>query len=99
KLLRMDRSNFSVNDSQQSEDFSKPYERRQGKVVEIPFRVTDAIGPAGSINSCTDDMVQWLRVNLGAGRLGDKEAIALDTIAHMHRLQMAFEEDVTFPES
>jgi CubicO group peptidase (beta-lactamase class C family) len=99
KPLGMDRSNFSVIESQRSNDYSKPHERRQGNVVEIPFRVIDAAGPAGSINSCTDDMLQWLLVNLNAGRLGDNEIVSSDTIGRMHSVQMAMPEAAMFPES
>ena len=99
KPLGMDRSNFSVHDSQASDDYSKPYERRQGKVVEIPFRTLDAAGPAGSINSCTDDMAQWLAVNLGGGKLGDDQIISPDTMGRQTCVQMGLPEQALFPEA
>jgi CubicO group peptidase (beta-lactamase class C family) len=100
KPLGMDRTNFSVGEARRSDDFSKPYERRGSpKVIEIPFRQMDAAGPAGSICSCTDDMLHWLLVHLGSGRSGGNEVISSDTIARMHHIQMAHAEDTLFAES
>lgn len=98
KPLGMDQTNFSVGDSQRSDDFSKPYERREGNVVEIPYRVIDQAGPAGSINSTTTDMLAWVRTNL-AREQGESQVIAPDTLRRMQSPQMVFPEDLTFPET
>jgi CubicO group peptidase (beta-lactamase class C family) len=98
KPLSMDETNFSVGVSQRSEDYSKPYERREGSVVEIPFRVIDQAGPAGSINSTTTDMLAWVRTNLALGESQD-QVIAHDTLRKMQSPQMVFPEDLTFPET
>lgn len=98
KPLGMDHTNFSVYDSQRSEDFSKPYERRQGSVVEIPFRVIDSAGPAGSINSCTTDMLAWIQTNLNQGNSGESPVIRQDTLRRMQSPQMVVDEGTTFPE-
>lgn len=63
--LGMTRSNFSVVDSQADADHARPYQGSGEDVHEVPFRNIDAMGPAGSINSCADDMVRWLLENLG----------------------------------
>lgn len=98
KPLGMDRTNFSVFVSQRDDNFSKPYERRGEAVVEIPFRVIDHTGPAGSINSSTTDMIAWLRVNLNGGRAGDAQVIAPETLRAMQSPQMVYPESRTFPE-
>lgn len=98
KPLGMDHTNLSVNDSQSSENFSKPYERRDGKVVEIPFRPIDTGGPAGSINSCTVDMLQWLLVNLSAEGPHETDVISPETLGQMQHLHMVMDEDTTFAE-
>ncbi len=49
--LGMRSSNFSVLDSQKSDDFARPYDEQEGKVRVIPFRDITNVGPAGSINS------------------------------------------------
>lgn len=80
KPLGMDNTNFSVAEMTRSENHSKPHERRDGSVTEIPFRVIDSTGPAGSINSSTNEMLQWLKVNLNGGKLGEDEVISPATI-------------------
>jgi CubicO group peptidase (beta-lactamase class C family) len=99
KPLGMDRTNFSIEDVQRSDDFSKPHERRDGAVVEIPFRPFDQAGPAGSINSCADDMTEWLRANLGLSAPGGGEVVSDATRAQVHRPHVTIPEDRTFPES
>lgn len=98
KPIGMERTNFSVEDVLRADDFSKPHERRGGSVVEIPFREFDQVGPAGSINSCADEMLAWLRVHLTGGKAGETAVITPDSIARMHMPQMVIPEDRTFPE-
>lgn len=88
KPLGMDDTNFRVSDMTRSDNFSKPHERRGETVVEVPYRVIDQTGPAGSINSSTTDMLNWVRVNLGGGKLGDSEVISPATVRRMHSAQM-----------
>lgn len=89
KPLGMDRSNFSVNDSQKDPDFAYPYEEKDDIVKRMNFRNIDQVGPAGSINSCVDDMTKWLRVQLGEGKLGGKRIIGEAALKEIHTPQMA----------
>ena len=44
--LEMTGLNFSVKDSQKTADFAKPYDDRDDRIVEIPFRdITNAVRP------------------------------------------------------
>ncbi len=95
KPLGMDRTNFSVTEVQMSDDFSHPHERRDGRIVRIPFRDMGQVGPAGSINSTVGDMLGWLRANLG----GEPDVISPATLGHVHMPQITIPEDKTFPES
>jgi CubicO group peptidase (beta-lactamase class C family) len=83
--LGMSRSNFSVDVSQKDADHARPYLLDDDEVREVAFRNLDTIGPAGSINSCASDMVQWLLANLGHG--GD--IISDETLQELHTPQMA----------
>ena len=49
--LGMERSNFSVLDSQQDDDHALPYLEKDDEVRKIAFRAINVMGPAGSINS------------------------------------------------
>jgi hypothetical protein len=47
----------------------------EGAIKLIPYRNIDAIGPAGSINSCANDMANWLMTWINNGKFNDKEII------------------------
>jgi len=81
--LGMTRSNFSVEDSKKDDDHARPYIYRDKKIQAIPFRNIDNIGPAGSINSCANDMSRWLLVHLG-GRIDGRQVLNPSTLADLH---------------
>ena len=66
--LGMSNSNFSVNDSQKSSDYSLPYTVVKEEIKEIPFRNIDQIGPAGSINSNVEDMAKYVMMHMAKGK-------------------------------
>jgi CubicO group peptidase (beta-lactamase class C family) len=74
--LGMTSSNFSVEDSKKSDDYSLPYQKKEGKVEEIPFRNIDSVGPAGSINSNVNDMLKWVAFHLNKGKVGEKQVVS-----------------------
>jgi CubicO group peptidase (beta-lactamase class C family) len=74
--LGMASSNCSVEDSKKSDDYSLPYQRKEGKVEEVPFRNINNIGPAGSINSNVNDMLKWVQFHLNKGKVGDKQVVS-----------------------
>ncbi|KPK40056.1 MAG: hypothetical protein AMJ65_10940 [Phycisphaerae bacterium SG8_4] len=88
KPLGMERSNFSVADLKKADDFAQPYMALDGKPARVPFRSTDSIGPAGSINSNLEEMTKWLLFNLNCGKVGDKQLISRASLAEMHNPQM-----------
>ena len=92
--IGMKNSNFAVSESQKSRDFATPYTLKDKTAVDIPFRVIDAVGPAGSINSSVNDMAKWLLLNLGGGAIAGKRIVAARQVQDMHRPQMVIQ---TFP--
>jgi CubicO group peptidase (beta-lactamase class C family) len=96
--LGMERSNFSVLDSQKDADFAYPYREKDGKLERIPFRDISTIGPAGAINSTVNDMSRWLLVHLNAGRLGSTAIIQPQTLQDMHLAHMPTGETPEIPE-
>ena len=63
--LGMEHSNTSVLVSQADPDHALPYRLKDDALQQVAFRNLDAMGPAGSINSCADDLAGWLLANLG----------------------------------
>lgn len=56
KKLGMNSAQFSVEESQKSEDFAQPY---TGKTL-MPFKNITSVGPAGSVNASVADAVKWI---------------------------------------
>ncbi len=96
--LGMKRSNFSVEDSQKDADFALPYREREGKIEKIPFRNISNIGPAGSINSCVNEMSHWLLVHINGGKIEGEQIIGPQTIQDMHLAHMPTGGTPTIPE-
>jgi CubicO group peptidase (beta-lactamase class C family) len=96
--LGMSRTNFSVRASQASGNFAAPCHEKGGEVMEVPLTNIDAIGPAGSINSCAADMAQWLLLNLNKGRHGARQIISERAFREIHSPQMVVSEPLMHPE-
>ncbi|MFC2156551.1 serine hydrolase [Acidobacteriota bacterium] len=84
KSLKMDFSNFSPEEMQRTPDFSKPYMTFTGSPIEIPFRNTTALGPAGSINSNIVEMAHWVQMQLDGGRWGRQQIISSKSLDQTH---------------
>jgi len=85
----MQKSNFSVTDSQKSSDFSQPYSLKKDIVSKVPFKNVDAIGPAGSINSSINDMSRYLIFQLGDGTYNGKRIVSQNNLKLVHTGQTA----------
>jgi len=97
--LSMNDSNFSVEDSKKAPDFALPYMEKEDKVIEIPFRNIDTVGPAGSINSNVIDMADWLLLNLNKGKFGEKQIISEESLKEIHSPQMISSKSFKYDES
>ena len=73
--LGMTRTNMSVIELEKAEDRSLAYSSENKKIKAIPYRNIDAIGPAGSVNSCAKDMAKWLLTWINDGKFNGKEII------------------------
>jgi CubicO group peptidase (beta-lactamase class C family) len=94
--LGMTRSNFSVDVIQNMKNIALPYAYLDEETRRIPFANVDALGPAGSINSTTTDMLNWVRMHLDQGTFNGQRLIAADGLKECHRYQMAIKE--AFPD-
>lgn len=86
--LGMQRTNFSVAQSQADPNHALPYREQGDTLVRIPFKDISHVGPAGSINSSIDDMMRWVLVHLEQGRAGDRQVVRASTLREMHTPQM-----------
>lgn len=86
--LDMTSTNFSVVDSQKSTDFALPYQNAKDVVKEVPFHNVDQIAPAGAVNSCVEDMAQYLLFHLSKGKHGDQRLLSENNSNQMQVPQM-----------
>jgi CubicO group peptidase (beta-lactamase class C family) len=96
--LGMKETNFSVGLTQKTADFSQPYMEIKGKIERVPYRDITAVGPAGSINSNVLDMAQWVLMNLGKGKYGDKPIVSEASMAQIHSPQMVISGPIQYDE-
>ncbi|MEW6524965.1 MAG: serine hydrolase [Bacillota bacterium] len=82
--LGMGSSNFSVVESQKSEDFGLPYGKNEEEVKRMEFLEISATGPAGNINSNVEEMAHWVMLNLDKGKFKGQELVSADGIMQLH---------------
>jgi CubicO group peptidase (beta-lactamase class C family) len=73
KPLGMTNTNLSTKDMEKSADHSLAFATKDSVIKVIPYRNIDAMGPAGSINSCAKDMANWLITWINNGKFEGKE--------------------------
>lgn len=86
--LGMERSNVSVDVSQQDDDHAVPYIEKDDALERVPFRKIDLVGPAGSVNSSVREMSRWLLLNLGGGEIDGQRLVSASTMAEIQSPQM-----------
>src|ERR1035437_2177648 len=72
KPLGMVRTNTSVKALKGMTNVAACHTDSSGKVISIPYLDWDNIGPAGSINSCVNDLTKWLKLQLNNGTFDNK---------------------------
>lgn len=86
--LGMTNATFSVRQAKAHPNHAFPHRYKNNKTKEVPFRVIDAIGPAGSINASAKEMASWVQLQLGRGTFGKKKLLSPQTAAKLHTPHM-----------
>jgi CubicO group peptidase (beta-lactamase class C family) len=85
--LNMSQSSTSITEFKQDDPLASPHEIINETAQSIRWQTLDNIAPAGAINSTVDDMMQWLRLQLGKGIYQEKRLISSTAIEEMHSPQ------------
>jgi CubicO group peptidase (beta-lactamase class C family) len=102
--LGMLASNFSVAESQKSDDHAIPYAKAGGHIHRLPFYRDEALAPAGGINSNAEEMARYLVMHIDGGRFEGKRVISRATAELLRTPQAVVPEApgplhaATFPE-
>lgn len=88
--LSMNRTSFKAPHEAFPEDAALPYRVSGGRVERISdssvsFRQVAAVGPASSISSDLEDMVQWLRFQLDAASESGELPASAEVLARTHQ--------------
>jgi CubicO group peptidase (beta-lactamase class C family) len=89
KPLGMDNTNVSTIDMEKTSDHSLAFITKDSSIIPIPYRNIDAMGPAGSVNSCAKDMAKWLITWVNGGKYNGKEIIPSSYVNEAMTVQMA----------
>jgi len=87
-VLGMTRSNFSVDAMAKDDNASCAYVEKKAGLESVPYRNLDAVGPAGSINSCIEDVGKWVQLHLNGGEFEGKRIISKANLEEMHAPNM-----------
>lgn len=104
KPLGMDRTNMFIDAIKGDGDHAEPYDRNDPATdilhgaKKIPFykmpdedfaaKKGSPLGPAGTINSCVEDMLKWVELHLNGGEIDGQRIISEAAMAEMHRPNM-----------
>jgi CubicO group peptidase (beta-lactamase class C family) len=92
KPLKMSRTNLSVKDMQADADAALPYQEEDDQSLKrIPYRDISNVGPAGSINSSVEDMLQWAKLQLSDGTVDGVKVLTKSTLDALHTPRMVFQ--------
>lgn len=80
KPLNMNKTNFSVAESQQFHDCAVPYLEKNNQLHKVPFRDFSLVGPSASMNSNVEDLSQWLKMLLNRGSYKNRQLIQSATL-------------------
>jgi CubicO group peptidase (beta-lactamase class C family) len=87
KPLGMTRTSTSVKALGGMEDIATPHETIHDTMQAIRWPNFDNVGSAGAVNSCVQDMAQWVRLNLNDGIIDGKKVLSKDVIRAMQTPQ------------
>ncbi|UCC73781.1 MAG: serine hydrolase [Gemmatimonadota bacterium] len=96
--LGMSRSNFSVTESQRSDDFAYPYTKVGDDVRQVDFRNIDEVGPAGSINSSVEEMIRYVQFHIEKGEYGEEQLLSEANAEQMQTPQTAIQSRIVYDE-
>jgi CubicO group peptidase (beta-lactamase class C family) len=93
KPLGMTRSNTSVRYLAGMNDVATPHEKIDDKMQPVVWPNFDNVGSAGAVNSCVEDMAQWVRLNLNGGVYKGRKLISAEVLKEMQTPQTIIRTD------
>ncbi len=83
--LEMERTEFSIKESEEAGNYALPYDEKDGKIIQVPFyREMKGVGPAGSINSNIYEMLKWVKLHIDKGKWEGNALISEENLKMIH---------------
>ena len=95
--LGMNRSFPYLRIAKKQENRSSPHQEINGEVQAIQDTDADAIGPAGSVWSCVEDMAKWMTFLLDGAKIGDKVFLKPSTFKELFEPQIIIPYERFYP--
>jgi hypothetical protein len=83
----MTRTNTSVKFLAGMDDVATPHEKIDDKMQPVVWPNFDNVGSAGAVNSCVQDMAQWVRLNLNGGVYQGTRLVSSDVMKEIQTPQ------------
>ncbi|HCA80273.1 MAG TPA: serine hydrolase [Bacteroidetes bacterium] len=87
KPLGMTKTSTSVKSLSGLDDVATPHDRIDTVMQPVRWPNFDNVGSAGAVNSCVEDMAQWIRMNLGGGMYRGKKILSADVVKEIQTPQ------------
>lgn len=87
KPLGMTRTSTSVKFLAGLDDVAAPHDKIDTVMQPVRWPNFDNVGSAGAVNSCVQDMAQWIRMNLGNGMYQGKKILSPEVIKEIQTPQ------------
>src|SRR5262249_716593 len=91
KPLAMSASNFSVRESQKTDDYALPYAKVGSEIRRVAFYNIDALAPAAAINSNVEDMARYLQLHINKGTFAGHRVIEEKTAERLQTATMVID--------
>jgi CubicO group peptidase (beta-lactamase class C family) len=98
--LGMTSTKFSSDEARHTSDYALPYRKNwKTEIVSlIEFSRWGDVGPAGSMNSCIDDMAKYLLMHVNQGTVHGKQVLGKNNAQQVQSPQMVVQGSPLFPE-
>jgi CubicO group peptidase (beta-lactamase class C family) len=79
--LEMKRTTVSVTELADQQNVAAPHMWQGKQQIVVPYLNVDVASAAGSLNSSAADMARWVQLQLGNGRLDDRQIVPAEVVA------------------
>jgi CubicO group peptidase (beta-lactamase class C family) len=104
--LEMNNTYFSLYKARKTDNFSENYDVQNDELIELKVHFDEnhdpekysPFSPSGSMVSCTNDLINFVILNVNKGKYKDKQIISEKNLNEMHKPSVVDDWGDTYPE-